>query len=177
MPRIPKMSVGFTGLRWTLHRMSGATSEQLQRLKAVGGNVNVCARSFPLAATPTLPKAPFRTVVDSGIPAGIHMDGGHIATLNPWFAIYYAVTGRNALGEMVNPGQQITRQEALRLFTRGNAYQINMETKLGSIERGKLADLVVLDKDYMEVGDEELKKIKSVLSVVDGKIIHNKLST
>jgi predicted amidohydrolase YtcJ len=169
--------VDITGLRWTLHRMSGAASEQLHRLKAVGGNVNVCARSFPLAATPTPPMAPFRTVVDSGIPAGIHMDGGHIATLNPWFTIYYAVTGRNALGEMVNPGQQITRQEALRLFTRGNAYQMNMETKLGSIERGKLADLVVLDKDYMEVGDEELKKIKSVLTVVDGTIIHNKLST
>jgi hypothetical protein len=169
--------VDITGLRWTLHRMSATTSEQLQRLKAVGGNVNVCARSFPLAATPTLPKAPFRTVVDSGIPAGIHMDGGHIATLNPWFAIYYAATGRNALGEMVNPGEQITRQEAVRLFTRGNAYQMNMETKLGSIERDKLADLVVLDKDYMEVGDEELKKIKSVLTVVDGKIIHNKLST
>ena len=105
------------------------------------------------------------------------MDGGHIATLNPWFTIYYAVTGRNALGEIVNPGQQITRQEALRLFTRGNAYQMNMETKLGSIERGKLADLVVLDKDYMEVGDEQLKKIKSVLTVVNGTIIHNKLST
>lgn len=169
--------VDITGLRWTLHRMSGAALEQLQRLKAVGGNVNVCARSFPLTATPTPPMAPFRTVVDSGVPAGIHMDGGHIATLNPWFTIYYAVTGRNALGEIVNPGQQITRQEALRLFTRGNAYQMNMETKLGSIERGKLADLVVLDKDYMEVGDEELKKIKSVLTVVDGTIIHDKLST
>jgi hypothetical protein len=78
---------------------------------------------------------------------------------------------------MVNPGEQITRQEAVRLFTRGNAYQMNMETKLGSIELDKLADLVVLDKDYMEVGDEELKKIKSVLTVVDGKVIHNKLST
>jgi predicted amidohydrolase YtcJ len=84
------------------------------------------------------------------------------------------VTGRNALGEMVNSGQQITRQEAVRLFTRGNAYQMNMETKLGSIERSKLADLVILDKDYM-VSDDELKKIKSVLTVVDGKIIHNKL--
>ena len=47
--------VDITGLRWTLHRMSGATPEQLQRLKAVGGNVNVCSRSFPLAATPTPP--------------------------------------------------------------------------------------------------------------------------
>src|SRR5215468_329185 len=79
--------VDITSLRWTLHRMSGATTGQLARLKAVGGNVNVCARSFPLAATPTPPAAPFRTVVDSGIPAGIHMDGGHIATLNPWFAV------------------------------------------------------------------------------------------
>jgi predicted amidohydrolase YtcJ len=169
--------VDITRLRWTLHRMSGTTPEQLRRLNAVGGNVNVCARSFPLAATPTLAKAPFRTVVDSGIPAGIHMDGGHIATLNPWFAVYYAVTGRNALGEVVNPGQQITRQEAVRLFTRGNAYQMSMENRLGSIELGKLADLVVLDKDYMEVSDEGLKKIKSVLTVVDGKIIHNELST
>ena len=105
------------------------------------------------------------------------MDGGHIATLNPWFAVYYAVTGRNALGEMVNAGQQITRQEAVRLFTRGNAYQMDMETKLGSVERSKLADLVVLDEDYTEVSDDELKKIKSVLTVVDGKIIHNKLSS
>ena len=54
---------------------------------------------------------------------------------------------------------------------------MNMETKLGSIERGKLADLIVLDKDYMEVSDDELKKIKPVLTVVDGKIIHNKLSS
>ena len=51
---------------------------------------------------------------------------------------------------------------------------MNLETKLGSIERSKLADLVILDKDYM-VSDDELKKIKSVLTVVDGKIIHNKL--
>ncbi len=52
---------------------------------------------------------------------------------------------------------------------------MNMESKLGSLERGKLADLVVLDKDYMDVSDEELKKIKSVLTVVDGKIIYDKL--
>src|SRR3954466_3686362 len=89
------------------------------------------------------PAAPFRTVVDSGIPAGIHMDGGDIATLNPWFAIYYAVTGRNGLGEILNAGQQITREAPVRLFTRGNAYQMSMENKLGSIEPGKLADLVV----------------------------------
>jgi len=161
-----------TDLRWTLHRMSGTTHAQLDRLKALGGTVNVVSRSYPLAAS-AAPAAPFRTVVDNGIHAGIHMDGGHIATLNPWITIYFAVTGRNGLGELVNPGQQITRQEALRLFTRANAYQMRMEDKLGSIEVGKLADLVVLDKDYLAVTDEDLKKIRSVLTIVDGKVIHN----
>ncbi len=160
-----------TDLRWTLHRMSGTTHAQLDRLKALGGTVNVVSRSYPLAAA-LAPAAPFRTVVDNGIHAGIHMDGGHIATLNPWITIYFAVTGRNALGELVNPGQQITRQEALRLFTRGNAYQMRMEDKLGSIEIGKLADLVVLDRNYLAASDEDLKRIRSVLTVVDGKIIH-----
>ena len=159
-------------LRWTLHRMSDTTNAQLDRLKALGGTVNVVSRSYPLPAA-TAPAAPFRTVVDNGIHAGIHMDGGHIATLNPWITIYFAVTGRNGLGELVNPGQQITRQEALRLFTRANAYQMRMEDKLGSIEAGKLADLVVLDKDYLAVNDEDLKKIRSVLTIVDGKITHD----
>ncbi len=161
-----------TDLRWTLHRMAGTTHAQLDRLKALGGTVNVVSRSYPLRAAQA-PTAPFRTVVDNGIHAGIHMDGGHIATLNPWITIYFAVTGRNALGELVNPGQQITRQEALRLFTRGNAYQMRMEDKLGSIEIGKLADLVVLDKDYLAVSDENLKRIRSVLTIVDGKVIHD----
>jgi predicted amidohydrolase YtcJ len=162
-----------TGLRWTLHRMSGVTHAQLDRLKALGGTVNVVSRSYPLATTPAPPAAPFRTVVDNGIAAGIHMDGGHIATLNPWLTIYFAVTGRNALGDLVNPGQQITRLEALRLFTRSNAYQMSMEDRLGSIETGKLADLVVLDRDFLTVSDEDLKKLRSVLTLVGGKVVHD----
>jgi predicted amidohydrolase YtcJ len=63
--------------------------------------------------------APFRTIVDHGIQAGMHGDGVHIAPLNPWLHIYFATTGVNSLGAKVNGDQQITRQEALRLFTRG----------------------------------------------------------
>ena len=162
-----------TGLRWTLLRPNAITHAQLDRLKAIGATVSVGGSRYPNAAANNPAGAPFRTVVDNGIPAGIHMDGGHIATLNPWILFYYAVTGRNGLGEIINPGQQITREEAMRLFTRGNAYQLSMEHKLGSIEVGKLADLVVLDKDYLSVSDEDLKKIRSVLTVVDGKIVYD----
>ena len=110
-------------------------------------------------------------IVDNGIKAGIHGDGVHIAPLNPWPHIHYATTGVNALGQQINPGQSITRQEALRLFTRENAWFLRMEDKIGTIETGKLGDLVVLDKDFLTVTDEQLKKIKPVLTVVGGKVV------
>ena len=84
-------------------------------------------------------------------PQGALGDGDHIAPLNPWSHIQYAVTGINSFGDQANPGQQLTRQEALRLFTRENAWFMKMENKIGSIEVGKLGDLVVLDRDYFEV--------------------------
>ena len=61
-----------------------------------------------VTGTGTAAARPFRLIVDSGIKAGIHQDGVHIAPLNPWFGLYYASTGLNALGQQINVGQQIT---------------------------------------------------------------------
>ena len=126
--------------------------------------------------TSAIPKSwsgpPFRTIVDHGIQVGIHGDGVHIAPLNPWSHIAYAVTGLNSFGQQVNPGQQLTRAEALRLFTRGNAWFLRMEDKIGSLETGKLADVVVLDRDYFTVPDAEIKKVRALLTIVDGRVVH-----
>jgi len=86
--------------------------------------------------------------------------------------MYFATTGVNSFGARVNGDQQITRQEALRLFTRGNSWFLRMENKIGSIEPGKLADLAVLNRDYFAVPDQEIKQIRSLLTIVDGKIVH-----
>jgi len=82
-------------------------------------------------------------------------------------------TGLNVLGQQINPGQQITRQQALHAYTRGNAWYLNREDDLGSIEEGKFGDLVVLDRDYFTVSDAEMRRIRPILTVVDGKVVHD----
>ena len=74
---------------------------------------------------------------------------------------------------LINPGQTLTRQEALRLYTRENGWFSKEEDKLGSIETGKLADLTVLNADYFGVPDEEMKRLGSVLTIVGGRIVHH----
>src|SRR5688572_17838717 len=163
-----------TKLRWMVHHVPVVSRELLTRLQALGCGVQMAAFRWVTSTDPKqIVGAPFRTIVDHGIQAGIHGDGVHIAPLNPWPHIYFATTGVNSLGDRVNGDQQITRQEALRLFTRGNSWFLRMEDKVGTIEPGKLADVVVLNKDYFTVPDVEIKQIRSVLTMVNGRIVHN----
>jgi predicted amidohydrolase YtcJ len=112
-------------------------------------------------------------IINNGIPAGMSSDGMQIAPMNPWIHMYFATTGINARGVLINGGQQITRAEVLRLYTRDNGWFLREEDHLGSIEVGKLGDLVVLDRDYFAVPNEELKRIRSILTVVGGDIVHD----
>jgi predicted amidohydrolase YtcJ len=165
---------GIGDLRWMVHHVPFVSADLLTRLEALGCGVQMSAFRWVTAGPgATNVGAPFRTIVDHGIQVGIHGDGVHIAPLNPWLHIYYATTGVSSFGEQVNAGQHLTRQEALRLFTRGNSWFLRMEDKIGSIEEGKLADLVVLNDDYFSVRDEDIKKIRPVLTVVDGRIVQD----
>src|SRR5580698_10220373 len=163
-----------TRLRWVVHHVPEVNADLLTRLKALGCGVEMGAFRWVTSSDPKVVAGPpFRTILDHGIQVGMHGDGVHIAPLNPWLHIYYATTGINSFGDQVNPGQQLTRAEALRLFTRNNSWFLRMEDKIGSVEPGKLADIAVLDRDYFTVPDAEIKKIRSVLTVVNGNIVHN----
>jgi predicted amidohydrolase YtcJ len=85
------------------------------------------------------------------------------------------VTGRNALGQLINGGQQISRQEALALYTRANGWFLGGpdEDQLGTLELGRLGDVVVLDRDYFTVPADQLRAVRSALTVVGGTIVHN----
>jgi predicted amidohydrolase YtcJ len=161
------------GLRWTLHHLNAATAADLPRIKALGVGVQAGAWRYGSGTSSITADTPFRMIVDSGVQAGIHLDGVHIAPLNPWFGVYYASTGVTARGDAVNVAQKITRQEALRLYTRENAWHLSLEDEIGSIEVGKRADLVVLSDDYTTVTDEELKRILPVLTLVNGRAVYD----
>jgi hypothetical protein len=163
-------------LRWSISHVPRITLELLNRLKAIGAGVEPHAWSYLNGSPGAGP--PFRMILDSGIHAGGGSDAANVTAINPWLMIYYMVTGKNSAGELINEGQQITREEALRLYTVNNGWFLHEEDKLGSIEAGKLGDLVVLSEDYFDpkkVPDEAIKSLKSVLTVVGGKVVHNNI--
>ena len=167
---------GITDLRWGLQHGDQATEDQLARLKAL--NVGLSASGFRWQSTATAPPASpvgpfFPRMLDSGVMLGLHEDGVHIAPHNPWYALHYATTGLNLNGVVINAGQLITRQQALHLYTRGNAWYLNREHDLGSIEVGKQADLLVLDRDYFTVSDADMRRTRPVLTLVGGRIVHD----
>jgi predicted amidohydrolase YtcJ len=162
-----------TRLRWMVHHVPVVNADLLSRLRAMGCGVQMAAFRWVTSSDPKVVVGPpFRMIVDHGIQVGIHGDGVHIAPLNPWPHIAFAVTGVNSFGAKVNGDQQLTRAEALRLFTRGNSWFLRMEDRIGSIEAGRLADLAVLDRDYFTVPEADIRKIRSVLTIVDGRVVH-----
>ena len=159
-------------LHWTLEHVFDISNADLARVAALGAGVGVQNQRYLNGSGPNA-GPPFRRIVDSGVPAGAGTDATNVAPINPWLSIYYMVTGRNSAGIEINQGQTISRLEALRLYTLGSAWVSREENKLGSIEVGKLADLAVLSDDFLSVPDEALRDIRSVLTVVGGRVVYS----
>ncbi len=154
-------------LRWQLHHVNDITPDLLATVKSLG--VALGLQGWRYLSTGG---APFRAALDLGIPCGAGTDATNVAAQNPWLNVYHMVTGRNNAGTVTNAGQQITRLEALKMYTSGSAYLTWDDDDLGTIEEGKLADLVVLSDNVLKVPDEKLKKLSSDLTLVGGKVVH-----
>ncbi len=163
-------------LHWSIAHAPRIDAPTLARFKAIGAGMAIHPFTY-LAGGPGA-GPPVRTIVDSGIHAGAGSDSAQISTLDPWLMIYFMVTGKNSSGVLINQGQTLTRMEALRLYTSENGWFLHEEDALGTIEPGKLGDVVVLSGDYFNataVPDDAIKKLKSVLTVVDGKVVHEEM--
>jgi predicted amidohydrolase YtcJ len=91
---------------------------------------------------------------------------------HPFLGMWMAITRQTVDGTVINPEQRITRIEALRMWTLNSAYLSFEEKSKGSIEPGKLADLIVITKDFLSCPVDEIKNIETLLTVVDGKVVY-----
>jgi predicted amidohydrolase YtcJ len=164
-------------LRWSIAHVPKIDGETVKRFKALGAGIAVHPFEYLAGAPGAGP--PLRMIVDSGIHTGAGSDAAQISTLDPWLMIYYMVTGKNAAGTLINAGQTLTRMEALRLYTANNGWFFREEDRLGSMEQGKLGDVVVLDSDFLDpakVPDEAIKRVRSVLTVVGGEVVYERIN-
>jgi predicted amidohydrolase YtcJ len=155
-------------LHWALIHLQEISADDLQRLGALGAGAS--AQTWTYLSNAGGP--PFRRIVDAGIPAAVGTDSTNVSALDPWLTLYYMTTGRNLAGELTNDGQQISRLEALGLYTQGAAWFSFDQDTIGSFDAGKQADFAVLSHDYLAASDDELRRIESVLTLLGGRVVH-----
>ena len=167
------------GLRWTFSHLDQVNEAQIERMRKLGMYAQIHSRPTiqgvlmrKVHGDKAIDMPPFRLVQDSGIPWGLGTDATVVTGSNPFFTLSLAVTGKMIGGTKV-VRETITREEALIAHTRANAYFVFREADLGSIQKGKYADLLVLDRDYLTVPADAIKDLKPVMTIVGGKIVYD----
>jgi len=169
-------------LRWSIAHADNITAEQLDRARHLG--MNILLRSnmvmndrqpvFDAFGDAAYDMPPLRMIQDSGVTYGLGTDGTKAAQINPFVTLWWTVTGKALNGDVIQH-QTLTREEALIAHTRGNALAMFQEQNLGAIKPGLLADMLVLDRDYLTVPADEIKDIRPITTIVGGQVVYGEL--
>jgi hypothetical protein len=158
--RARRMGVAFDSQPAWLH-LDGAA------LKAVFGPVRI--RDF----------LPLRSLFQAGVVVAggsdhmIRFDSRNaINPYNPFFGMWMAITRKTTDGAVMGPDQTVTREQALRMWTLNGAWLAFAENNKGSIEPGKLADMVVISKDYLHCPVDDIKDIEALSTIVGGREVY-----
>jgi predicted amidohydrolase YtcJ len=123
---------------------------------------------------------PYQSLVKAGVLFGggsDHMIGWDkntaINAYNPFLGMYAAITRKTFQGVVIHPEEKLTREQALRMYSSWGAFLNHAEKERGSIETGKLADLVVIDRDYLTCSEEQIKDITPVMTIVGGRMAYS----
>lgn len=166
------------GRRWGIEHGFIPEADQFPRIKQLA--LGVSAQNHLYLAGPSLVKywgpkrgawtTPMRAYLDNGIPVSSGTDSA-VVPYPPLWTIYHFVTRDTITGGVLGADQKISRQEALRAATVGNAWLTFDEKRKGTIEPGRLADLVVLSDDIMTCPEKRIEQMTVLLTVVGGKIV------
>ena len=168
-------------LRWFLDHAETIGPRNIERVKALGGGIAVQHRmAFQgeyfverYGATAAEQAPPVRRMLEMGVPVGAGTDATRVASYNPWTALSWLVTGKTVGGLGLHSREhRLDRTTALGLVTRGSAWMSREDERKGRIAVGQYADFAALSDDYFSVPDAGIRDLVSVLTVVDGRVVH-----
>ncbi len=168
-------------LRWSVAHLNDASLDSLRRMKAMGvgwlmqnalyfrGEAFLGQRGAEAARL----SPPVVTALNMGLHVGGGTDAHRVMSFNPFVSLQWMLDGRTVSGvSMRAPEELPTREQALRLYTLGSAWFAHDDDRRGSLAVGKLADLAVLSRDYMTVPIGEIGGLRSLLTLVGGRIVY-----
>jgi predicted amidohydrolase YtcJ len=169
------------GRRWSVEHGFVALDDQFPKMKAL--DLVISAQNHLYLAGPSLVKywgptraartTPMRAYLDRGFVVAGGTDSS-VVPYPPLWVIYHFVTRDTISGGVLGTDQKITRKEALQVETINNAYLSFEEHIKGSIEPGKLADLVVLPEDILTCPEKRIEQMQVVMTMVGGKIVYGR---
>jgi predicted amidohydrolase YtcJ len=124
----------------------------------------------PLRAART---TPMRAFIDQGLMVSGGTDSA-VVPYPPLWVLYHFITRATISGGVLGADQKISRREALQVQTINNAYLTFEERTKGSIESGKVADLLVLPEDILTCDEARIERMEVVMTMVGGKIVHRR---
>ena len=168
---------------WVIQHIQFPTQKQIDRCKKLRLSVTMSPNfEFSKGAEVYVPRLgkemaaramPLRKWLDAGIPVAQGTDGAHY---HPMFTIWQSIKRIHGLTgvSLAGPDQKITREEAIRIYTINGARVLLREKELGSIEPGKLADLVILDNDILNCPLDEIKDTGILMTVMGGEAAYER---
>jgi predicted amidohydrolase YtcJ len=168
-------------LRWSVAHLNDASPESLARMNALGvGWLMQNAFYFrgeaflgQRGADAVRVAPPIGTALRMGLAIGGGTDAHRVMSHNPFVSLQWMLDGKSVAGLSTRgPDETPTRLEALRIYTQGSAWFAHDDARRGSLGVGKLADLAVLTADYLGVPAEEIDAIRSLLTMVGGRIVY-----
>ena len=166
-------------LRWSLAHVELISEPDIQRVKRLGMGLTIQDRQ--VIGSELMKQAwgdaasfgpPLKKMLEIGVPVGAGTDATVVAPYQPFTTLWWLVTGKDWRGRVVRPNDRISREDALRMHTMGSAWFSFDEKRKGSLEPGKLADLVVLSDDYLAVPEDRIRDIASVMTIVGGRVVY-----
>jgi hypothetical protein len=168
-------------LRWTVLHLYNASEDNLKRMKALGLIWGVqdgpyfggerLQRELGVDKARGLP--PIATALRLGLTVAGGTDAHRVSSYNPFVALQWYLDGTTIGGVKTRGDAEApSRRQALEMYTRNSAFMANDDDKRGTLEPGKFADLAVLSADYLTAPVSEIGKIRSLLTMVGGKVVY-----